>query len=93
MMVFLVMSELLFECYQVPSVSYGIDALYNLYHSLGNKNFIVSLYCSLSLSLSLPPGGCVSDALVINCGYQTTHICPVLDGLFQPDHSKRLANT
>lgn len=89
MMVFLVMSELLFECYQVPSVSYGIDALYNLYHSLGNKNSIASLYCSLSL----PPGGCVSDALVINCGYQTTHICPVLDGLFQPDHSKRLANT
>ena len=53
MMVFLVMSELLFECYQVPSVSYGIDALYNLYHSLGNKNSIVSLYCSLSLQVGV----------------------------------------
>ncbi|XP_019849311.1 PREDICTED: actin-related protein 5-like [Amphimedon queenslandica] len=64
-----IMSELLFECYQVPSVSYGIDALYNLYHTLGGR---------------------VSDALVINCGYQTTHVCPVLDGLFQPDQCKRI---
>lgn len=29
------MSELLFECYQVPKVSFGIDGLYSFYH---NKN-------------------------------------------------------
>ena len=28
---FLVMSELLFECYGVPSVAYGIDALFGLH--------------------------------------------------------------
>ncbi|XP_035238228.1 actin-related protein 5 [Anguilla anguilla] len=27
------MSELLFECYRVPQVSYGVDALYSLYHN------------------------------------------------------------
>nr|XP_028590818.1 actin-related protein 5 [Podarcis muralis] len=27
------MSELLFECYQVPKVSYGVDSLYSLYHN------------------------------------------------------------
>nr|XP_033770780.1 actin-related protein 5 [Geotrypetes seraphini] len=27
------MSELLFECYQVPKVSYGIDSLYSFYHN------------------------------------------------------------
>ena len=27
------MSELLFECYNVPAVSYGVDALFSLYHS------------------------------------------------------------
>lgn len=27
------MSELLFECYNVPSVAYGIDSLFSLYHN------------------------------------------------------------
>lgn len=29
----LVMSELLFECYRVPSVAYGIDGLFSLYYN------------------------------------------------------------
>jgi actin-related protein 5 len=27
------MSELLFECYHVPSVAYGVDALFSLYNN------------------------------------------------------------
>ncbi|XP_053099437.1 actin-related protein 5 [Hemicordylus capensis] len=27
------MSELLFECYQVPRISYGVDSLYSFYHN------------------------------------------------------------
>lgn len=27
------MSELMFECYNVPSVAYGIDALFSAYHN------------------------------------------------------------
>ena len=31
------MSELLFECYNVPAVSYGVDALFSLYHSCSEQ--------------------------------------------------------
>ena len=29
------MSELLFECYHIPRVTYGIDALFSLHHNTG----------------------------------------------------------
>ncbi|KAM7404458.1 hypothetical protein PAMP_011803 [Pampus punctatissimus] len=32
------MSELLFECYQVPHVSYGVDGLYSFYHNNTQRN-------------------------------------------------------
>eukprot|EP00066_Takifugu_rubripes_P009444 XP_003976394.1 PREDICTED: actin-related protein 5 [Takifugu rubripes] len=32
------MSELLFECYHVPYVSYGIDSLYSFFHNNAQKN-------------------------------------------------------
>ncbi|XP_077371256.1 actin-related protein 5 isoform X2 [Festucalex cinctus] len=32
------MSELLFECYDVPHVSYGVDALYSFHHSSNQRN-------------------------------------------------------
>jgi hypothetical protein len=33
-----VMTELLFECYSVPSVSYGIDSLFSFYANQDKKN-------------------------------------------------------
>ncbi|XP_034027622.1 actin-related protein 5 isoform X2 [Thalassophryne amazonica] len=32
------MSELLFECYRVPYVSYGVDSLYSFYHNNSQRN-------------------------------------------------------
>uniref|UniRef100_A0A8C6M7C8 Actin-related protein 5 n=1 Tax=Nothobranchius furzeri TaxID=105023 RepID=A0A8C6M7C8_NOTFU len=32
------MSELLFECYRVPHVSYGVDGLYSFYHNNNQRN-------------------------------------------------------
>ncbi|MEQ2277333.1 Actin- protein 5 [Xenotaenia resolanae] len=32
------MSELLFECYRVPFVSYGVDSLYSFYHNNNQRN-------------------------------------------------------
>jgi actin-related protein 5 len=32
------MTELLFECYSVPSVSYGIDSLFSFYANHDKKN-------------------------------------------------------
>jgi actin-related protein 5 len=62
------MTELLFEGYNVPALSYGVDGLYNLYHMLDGE---------------------VTDALVINAGYQTTHVLPVVNGRYIPGPSKR----
>ncbi|XP_065174922.1 actin-related protein 5-like [Sycon ciliatum] len=64
------MSELLFECYSVPSVLYGVDSLFSLYHNL--------------------PDAARSDALVVACGHQATHILPVVDGHLDACHCKRI---
>ncbi|MCJ1306682.1 Nuclear actin-protein involved in chromatin remodeling [Agyrium rufum] len=36
------MNELLFECYQAPSVAYGIDALFSFRHNKGRSGMVVS---------------------------------------------------
>lgn len=66
-MYFLVMSELLFEGYGVPEVSYGVDSLFSLY-----KNAIGD------------------TALIINLGYHTIHIIPVIEGNVIAEYAKRI---
>ncbi|KAJ0174633.1 hypothetical protein K1T71_009741 [Dendrolimus kikuchii] len=61
------MSELLFECYGVPGVSYGVDSLYSMY-----KNEIGD------------------TALIINCGYHSIHIIPVIQGRVIVEHARRI---
>lgn len=62
-----VMSELLFEGYGIPAVSYGIDSLYSMYR---NK---------------------IGDtALIVNCGYHTIHIIPVIRGTIIVEHARRI---
>ncbi|KAL0871217.1 hypothetical protein ABMA27_004986 [Loxostege sticticalis] len=61
------MSELLFEAYDVPAVSYGIDSLFSMYkNEIGNT------------------------ALIVNCGYHTIHIIPVLRGHIIEEHARRI---
>jgi hypothetical protein len=62
------MSELLFECYGVPSVCYGVDGLFSFRHN--------NPKCSA--------------ALIINCGYHTTHILPVINNQVDPTRSRRI---
>ncbi|GFO46785.1 actin-related protein 5-like, partial [Plakobranchus ocellatus] len=62
------MSELLFECYHVPQVSYGVDALFSLYYNHPNP----------------------ADALILDCGYQATHVVPVLSGQVEPSLCRRI---
>lgn len=64
------MSELLFECYHVPQVAYGIDALFSLY---ANQTYTEN-----------------SDSLIVSCGYQTTHILPVLNGRIDSMNCRRI---
>ncbi|XP_043213325.1 actin-related protein 5-like [Amphibalanus amphitrite] len=62
------MSELLFECYRVPSISYFVDALASLRYNQPDCR----------------------DALVISCGYHTTHVIPVLDGRMDAGNARRI---
>ncbi|ELT93653.1 hypothetical protein CAPTEDRAFT_223173 [Capitella teleta] len=64
------MSELLFECYGVPEVTFGVDSLFSLHHSYPSESQM--------------------NALIVACGYNTTHIIPVLEGQPQCSHSRRI---
>lgn len=61
------MTELLFECYNIPAVTYGIDALFSCRHNQ------ISETC-----------------LIVNCGYHSTHIIPVLNGKVVLDKTRRI---
>ena len=41
------MNELLFECYSVPKVAYGVDALFGFAHNLGAREWKTHLVVSL----------------------------------------------
>jgi actin-related protein 5 len=71
------MSELLFECYHVPRVAYGIDALFSLYW-----NTLLPSTRSVDLS--------TVDALVVSCGYQAISVLPVLNGQLQAARCRRI---
>ncbi|XP_063365543.1 actin-related protein 5 [Cydia amplana] len=61
------MSELLFEGYGVPAVSYGVDSLFSMYRNdIGDT------------------------ALIVNCGYHTIHIIPVIRGRVIEEHARRI---
>lgn len=62
------MSELLFECYGVPNVCYGVDALFSLLQNQKN----------------------LETALIVNCGYHTTHILPFIEGQVDPTRARRI---
>lgn len=64
------MSELLFECYGVPGIVYGVDSLFA--HHFNNN---------------LQP---LSDALIINLGYHTCHIVPIVNNVTVFDKVRRL---
>ncbi len=100
--ILLVMSELLFEGYGVPALCYGVDGLFSLYYDQGMTIHVHVLPLHVHVHvLSLPihvhvlirvvviVGGNVTDGLVLNSGYQTTHIIPVINGRIVPGHSKR----
>ncbi|KAG6443307.1 actin-related protein 5 [Manduca sexta] len=61
------MSELLFEGYGIPAVSYGVDSLFSMYRNdIGDT------------------------ALIVNCGYHTIHIIPVIRGKVIGEHARRI---
>jgi len=69
-------SELMFECYGVPALSYVVD------HACGyfwhQSNQIGSRE------------GALADGLVIHSGHHSTHVVPIIDGKMSLKHSKRI---
>lgn len=58
------MSELLFEGYHVPGICYGVDSLLSLINDYQMDNGRLE--------------NCFS--LIVSCGYQCTHVIPVVNG-------------
>lgn len=63
------MSELLFESYEVPGISYGVGSLFSYYFS--ESKF-------------------VENALIVNLGYQTCHVIPIIGGKTCFENIRRL---
>lgn len=70
--------ELVFEAYLSPSVCFGIDALFSYMFNRRRK--------SNSGELSYA----CNEALVLSCGYQSTHVLPISDGSLVPSAVKRI---
>ncbi|XP_046405545.1 actin-related protein 5 [Ischnura elegans] len=73
------MSELLFECYGVPGLVYGVDSLFSFWHNNG---------CGIqnwAIDFSKKTG------LVISVGYRATHVIPVVQGVVKYHQARRLA--
>ncbi|ESP04525.1 hypothetical protein LOTGIDRAFT_136147, partial [Lottia gigantea] len=64
------MSELLFECYHIPQVTYGVDSMFSFYYNQPVKD--------------------MSNAVIIDCGYQTTHLLPVYNHKLHACNARRL---
>ena len=60
-------SELLFECYGVPSICYGVDSLFSYYY-----NTHKDMEDSAELSLN--------NGFIINAHHSATHLLPLLNG-------------
>jgi len=62
------MSELLFECYNVPHIVYGVDKLFSW-----RKNMKAAKY-----------------GIIVSCGYQTSHVLPIVNGMLDAKNARRL---
>lgn len=68
-------SELLFECYQVPAVSYSVDSLLSFYYNSTKTNGCKSP---------------ATSGLVVSSSHQATHVVPILESQWQMPITKRI---
>jgi actin-related protein 5 len=73
------LNELLFECYEIPAVHYGIDSLYSYHYNNNNPD---SADNSAMFS---------SDGLIINIGHANTNIIPIVAGRALLSNSIRIS--
>ena len=68
-------SELIFECYNVPALSYGIDSLMSFHYNTSQLN-----------GCATP----ARNGIIVDSSHSTTHLIPVFDQQWQLPLSKRL---
>lgn len=71
--ILLVTSELLFELYSVPSLTYCVDSIMSFYH---NK-------------LPSPPVPFTSDGIIVSFNAASSSVIPILNGKGLTSHAKR----
>lgn len=69
------MMEILFESYCTPGICFGIDGLFSYYYNKHNND--KSSYLN-------------SNALVLSCGFNTTHILPIYNNKLYSNNIKRI---
>ncbi|XP_071450512.1 actin-related protein 5 [Hetaerina americana] len=72
------MSEMLFECYGVPGVVYGVDSLFSFWH---NNDCPIHDWAT----------DFKKTGLVISIGYRASHVIPVVSGVVKYHQARRLA--
>lgn len=90
------MSELLFELYRVPSVTYGIDSLFSLYFNRRQQGWCfhkLTIFAAEELKFSLyflcTPSATSGSHLVFSCGSHASYVLPVINGRLDAANCKR----
>lgn len=71
------LTELMFEAYEVPSVCFGVDALFSYLYNGHERSGGEMGYARKS-------------GIVVSCGYNATHVLPVHAGRYAPAGTKRI---
>jgi actin-related protein 5 len=72
-------SELLFECYDIPGVCYGVDALMSFFFNY-SKSHKVSIWDASKSA----------NGVILSSSHQTTHLIPIVNGETEIGYTKRL---
>jgi actin-related protein 5 len=92
------MTELWFEAYRVPSLCFGVDALYSLYHHHHHHTLSMNRQGELILGGGGGGGGesqyqqhlLPHNILVVSAAHSATHLLPIVNGEWLPHLSLRL---
>jgi actin-related protein 5 len=76
--------ELLFECYQAPSVLVGVDSLFAAYENCAQQN----KQCTTVLQTHFLSEN--NTQLILQIGHAATHIVPIVAGKVRYDCIKRV---
>jgi actin-related protein 5 len=84
------MTELWFEAYRVPSICFGVDALYSFYYHRHHPLTAAPRESEVKTSESHPQQSLGGNTLIISAAHSATHLLPLQNGEWLPHLSLRL---